>query len=51
MKKIYIKPSIVVETARLYALMIDVSVQGDINNESDYIINAKGTVWDDDEGE
>lgn len=53
MKKIYIKPSIVVETALLNALMdnISVPVRGDINDASNYTVGAKGTVWDDDEDE
>lgn len=54
MKKIYIKPSIVVEAAMLNTLMETVSVEGEINNgnKNDFTVNAKGGFWiDDDEDE
>lgn len=53
MKKIYIKPLIVVEAAMLNTLMETVSVDGEINtgNKGNYTIDAKGTVWDDCEDE
>ena len=52
MNKKYIKPSIVVEATLLKALMetISVPVKGEINDPSDYTVNAKdGNVWDDEE--
>ena len=53
MKKIYIKPSIVVETALLNTLMdtVSVPVKGDTEDGTSYTVNAKGTVWDDEEDE
>ena len=52
MNKKYIKPSIVVEATRLNTLMetVSVPVQGEINDPSDYTVNAKeGYAWDDEE--
>ncbi len=52
MNKKYIKPTIVVEATLLKAFMETVSVKGEINDSSDYTINAKeGNVWDDEEEE
>jgi hypothetical protein len=52
MNKKYIKPTIVVEATLLKAFMETVSVKGEINDPSDYTINAKeGNVWDDEEEE
>ena len=52
MNKKYIKPSIVVEATLLKTLMETVSVKGEIDDASDYTVNAKdGNVWDDEEDE
>lgn len=52
MNKKYIKPSIVVEATLLKTLMETVSVKGEIDDASDYTVNAKdGNIWDDEEEE
>ena len=51
MNKKYIKPSIVVEATLLKTLMLDVSVNAEIDG-SGYTVNAKdGNVWDNDNEE
>ena len=52
MNKKYIKPSIVVEATLLKTLMetISVPVQGEIDDPTNYTVNAKdGHMWDDEE--
>ena len=50
MNKKYIKPSIVVEATLLKTFMETVSVKGEIDDASNYSINAKdGDIWDDEE--
>lgn len=51
MNKKYIKPSIVVEATLLKAVMETVSVIGDMDdsNKNNFQIDAKGTVWSDEE--
>ena len=48
MNRIYIKPSIKVMAIMSRTLIVTVSVKGEINDPSDYTINAKGyNGWDD----
>ena len=52
MNKKYIKPLIVVEKAQLKALMETVSVKGDIDDGSNFSVDAKGgNIWDDEDEE
>ena len=53
MNKKYIKPLIVVEKAQLKALMETVSVKGDIDDGSNFSVDAKQgtTTWYDEEDE
>ena len=52
MNKKYIKPSIIVEKAQFKALMETVSIKGDIDDGSNFAVDAKGgNIWDDEDEE